>query len=179
MSVLWRIHLDSDADWQGASQRARTRALKAAMLAMAEMWKRDYLPLHFMLHQTRYGYQKRKPEYLRRKARAGSTVKNARGRSRASFSKVAMGGVVDLVYQGLLKRRILKSEVKGYPTRASVILRGPDYFTTRPRNPARPNLAREILIIIDSERQALRAEATKVFYNILREPRRRGRPRKS
>lgn len=181
MSVLWHIHLENDVDWRDASERAKGRALKASMLAMATLWQREMLPLHFAPgNSQRYGYQHRKPAYLKRKARGGSVAKNAFGRSRASFSGVAGGGVIDLVYRGLLRRRIIKqSQVRGFPTRATVTLVGPDYFTTRPRNPERPNLAREILTIIDRERKVLRFEATDTFYRVLRDRRGRGRPRKT
>jgi hypothetical protein len=179
VSVLWRINLESDTDWQEASERARTRALKAAMLAMASTWKEQMLPRHFQPGaSTLYGYQPRKPSYLKRKARAGSTARNSYGRSRASFTGVAGGGALDLVYTGLLRRRILAgSTVRGYPTRATVSLRGPEYFTLRPRNPERPNLAREILTIADRERATLRAAAETTFFRVLAERRRRGRPR--
>jgi hypothetical protein len=181
MSVLWRIDYESDNDWQAASGRAKTVALKAAMLAMATMWQKQYLPMHFLPgNAQRYHYQPRKPKYLQRKMRAGDTTKNAHGRSRASFTKVAGGGLIDLVYRGLLRRLILKqSTVRGFPNRATVYLVGPDYFTLRPRRPERPNLAREILVILDSERKALRFEATTTFYEALRKSPRRGRPKKT
>lgn len=179
MSILWRIDYETDRDWRDASQRARTRALKAATLSMAMLWRKEFLRLHFQPgNATRYGYAPRKPNYLKKKARAGSREKIGKyGRSRASFSGVAGGGVIDLVYRGLLRRRILQgSTVQGYPTRATVTLRGPDYFTTRPRKP--PNMAREILTIIDRERTVLRYEASTTFYRVLKEKRPRGRPKK-
>lgn len=180
MSVLLYIEKSDSPDWAAASQRARTEALKASTKAMAEEWKDKYLPRHFEPgNAARYGHQPRKPKYLAQKARAGSREKNKYGRSNASFSKVAGGGLLDLVFRGNLRRDIKsKSTVRGFPTRATVYLRGPEYFTTRPRDLTKPNLAREILTIIPSERAELRATGSKAFFEVLNKPRRRGRPRR-
>lgn len=183
MPVLWFIDVQNSAQWKAASERAQTSALKAATKAMATKWQRDFMPLHFQTgNSARYGFQPRKPTYLKRKARAGDREKNKgrnKDRSNASFTKVAAGGLIDLVYRGTLRKAILQdTTIRGFPSRATVYLHGPEYFTTRPRNPARPNLGREILKIINSERAELRAEATLAFNKELNRPRKAGRPKR-
>lgn len=180
MAVLWRIDLAGDVDWREKSQRGVARAQKAGLLAMGTEWKQKYLPLHFQPgNRERYSLQPRTPQYLKRKLRAGDRKKNARGRSRASFTKVALGGAVDLVYTGLMRRQVTKhAKIRSFPTRCTVVITGPSYFTRRPKNPKHPNLALEVVRLIPEELDELRKTAARVAVETLSRSRGPGRPRK-
>lgn len=137
---------------------------KEGMRAAAELWQDKYVGLHFQpFARAKYGYQPRKVETIRRKKGA------------AAKGKAIKGGVVSLVWTGLLERQMLRRGIlRIYPTR--FVLRKPagSYVTNRPRG-GRPNLVREITTVIPSEERAMAAafeERTAQLMNHYRATRR-------
>ncbi len=131
---------------EGLSVRKTREATKSTYAAMGAKWHADFLPLHFEpFSASKYRYQPRTPRYLTRKA-----TKAQRD------PRIKKGGKVANVYTGLLEESMKRfADIKAYPSRVSVRMRGPRYITMRRYQSNQPDKAAEILTIIDSERRTL------------------------
>jgi hypothetical protein len=142
---------------------------REAMVATATEWSGKYLPRHFRSGAAgRYGYAKRRPRYLRRKRRLGDA------------GIIPRGGRSDLVFTGQMEREIMASRnnIRGFPSRATITMKGPAYFRIRPKKPSHPNMANEVNAIAPAERVKLVAVAatqyTKSYRaSVARNPRKR------
>lgn len=125
---------------KGTSVRAWRRITKAAHELAGKLWHALMLPKHFKrMARSRYGYQPRKERYKARKAR------------QQRHGLIEGFGDQDLVYTGKLRDMALRmATVKGYPTRAKVILDLPSYARINTFG-GRPNLAAEVLAVTPDE----------------------------
>jgi hypothetical protein len=123
------------------SKRAQGRAYKVVWALIGLKWVKDFLPRHFTTQATsKYGYKIRTPGTLKKKKQL------------AQMGKVESGGVVPLVWFGVLRRALTlyRQRQSVYPTRVTVHLRGPSYFSTNYK-PNRPHYAREITTVSADE----------------------------
>jgi hypothetical protein len=142
---------------------------RESMVATATEWSAKYLPKHFTGRAaSTYGYAKRRAKYLRRKRRLGDA------------GILPRGGRSDLVFTGQMEREIMASRnnIRGFPSRATVSMKGPSYFRIRPKKPSHPNLANEVNAIAPAERIKLVAVAAKQYSksyiaSVKRNPRKR------
>jgi hypothetical protein len=119
------------------SRRELHSVTRAAYAAMGIKWAADLLPEHFGAGAgQRFGYAKRTEKYLRRK-----DILRARG--------LAIGGRHDdLLLTGRLRESVLRSArnlIAAYPTRVTITMHGPPYFTLRPRAKHTKRIAEEVL----------------------------------
>lgn len=136
------------------SKRGLNRALTDAHRAVGQTWEREFLKLHFRHgNASRYGMAQRSLDYVKKKKRL------------AGLGIVEDGGFTNLVFKGVMKRRLLgqPNVTRAFPTRASVKMFGPDYLHINPKNPHMPNMAAEILKVIPEERAVLDEVAKKQF----------------
>jgi hypothetical protein len=140
-------------------------ASRASNRAMAEMWVGaeggfSMLADHFTpTAHYRYGYAQRSRRYLSLKMKAAAS-----GRPMNGFP-VVDGGRTDLVLSGRLRHMMtaIHPLIKAFPTRATVLLFGPPYFTDRPRDPRRPNMGREVTTVLAYQERALAGRADQAF----------------
>lgn len=127
---------------------------RASNRAMAETWVDHMLPTHFGPNaRFIYNFAPRTKRYLIRK------------RKLAAQGKVLDGGTTDLVFSGTMRRMLLNIEplIRAFPTRATVTMFGPSYLQERPRDPRRPNMAREIKQVTPSQERILAGRGDQVF----------------
>jgi hypothetical protein len=132
--------------------RGRRSVLKEVMVEVGTTWSDKFLARHFRTGAaSRYGYKQRKPKYLRRKRRMGDA------------GLLARGGRVDLVWSGAMEQQVMASRfnVRGFPSRATVNLKGPSYFQMKPLRNNRPHMGEEVTEISNDERQYLKGIAEK------------------
>jgi hypothetical protein len=149
--------------------REQRIVLRETMVVMATEWSNKYLPKHFNSGaSSRYGYAKRRAKYLRRKRRLGDA------------GILPRGGRADLVFTGAMEREIMASRhnIRGFPSRATVTMKGPHYFRIRPKNPNHPNLANEVNAVAPTERSQLVKVASRAYTkahkaSVARNPRQR------
>jgi hypothetical protein len=111
------------------------------------------LPKHFEPGAgMRYGYKIRQKVYRDRKDRAFS----ARRRMQKSGGHVVAGSDTPLVLTGYMKREVMHNVVvRGFPTRATVIMYGPQYLGTRFHKKNQPDKPKEITTVRSDEREIL------------------------
>lgn len=127
---------------------------KATHEAIGRHWYERLLPEHFTpWARSAFNHSPRSRKYIQRKMAA------------ARNGKVMDGGTLDLVATGALRRMVLGIApiVKGYPSRATVKIFGPTYFQERPRNPRRPNMARELKAVSDVHGKRLQTVGEHTF----------------
>lgn len=127
---------------------------KATHEAIGRHWYDRLLPEHFTpWARSAFNHTPRSKKYLRMKAML------------ARSGKVLDGGSLDLVATGTLRRMVLGIApiVKGYPSRATVKIFGPTYFQERPRNPKRPNMARELKAVSEVHGKRLQTVGEQTF----------------
>lgn len=109
---------------------------------IGEYWFQHYLPDHFATYAAaKYGYQARTRRYLQRKAAL----------AKAGVAKE--GGLVDLILTGDMRDVMIRaSQIRAFPTRATVVMQAPLYMTFRPRG-NQPDKQAEVLSVIDSQRR--------------------------
>lgn len=131
---------------KGNLQRQGREILREGFRLTASAWHRRYAGYHFRAGNTaRYGYQRRKAAYRRRKRRMAET------------GTVQEGGSVALVYSGTLRDKALSMpQIKAFPTRGRAIMHAPAFASMRPRGD-KPNISQEMTATIRSERQDLEA----------------------
>ncbi len=141
-------------------RRELHEVLRTANYALGRQWAVEMLPKHFEPGAAnRYSYQIRKVKYLRRK------------RVLAALGRAEDGGMSYLVLRGHLRRALLRTArnaIRAYPTRVTIDLIGPSYFTSRPRRAGRPNLAREVTTVLQSEAKELARTFDQGFTAALR-----------
>lgn len=113
------------------------RILRAAHAAAGEHYHREIVPRHFQPGAGfRYGYRRRSRRYEQKKARLGRTQ--------------------PLVFSGTLQRSLTEvANVRGYPSRFSVVMHGPSYIPKRPRTNRLPPLYEEVTRVTRAERKEL------------------------
>jgi hypothetical protein len=150
---------------------------RTAMYAMGRTWAVDLLPEHFEPGAGRiFNYQPRQAKYLRKK-----NMQFELGLRATTGQPVVGSGGQDLVYTGRLRDALLrtaKNLVRAFPSRVNIDLVGTEYFTDRPRNLARPNLAKEVRIVSPRHERILGEAADRGFETALRAVRRARRARK-
>jgi len=134
------------------SQRAGRRILKATHHAIGSRWDREFMPRHFRRGaRDRYNYKQRGLGYRQKKERL------------ARAGLIPRGGKADLVFSGLLERTMVRRHnIRAFPARVTITLPGPSYFTSKPRNPNRPNMAAELTAVHTNEQRQLLETADKV-----------------
>lgn len=133
--------------------RGQRSVLRNTMREMLQMWSELYLPKHFEEgNRRRYGYKPRSRSTQRRKRRL------------ALYGAVKDGGRVDLVWTGLTRTMVMRSRfnIKAFPTRARVRLRGPAWFRIRYRY-GHPKLQEEVTVVTPAERRRLARHADRVL----------------
>ncbi len=124
-----------------------------AYRAVGLYWVEKFLPRHFEPGAgQRYGYQFRTRAYQLRKDRqlaAGRPISKG-------GAPVVAGSDTPLVLTGYMKREVMQSNVvRGFPTRATVILYGPQYLSTRFYKKRQPDKAKELTTVRGDEREEL------------------------
>lgn len=144
--------------------KVRVRQLKEitreAHRSMGLLWATEMLPQHFTERaHFLYGYKPRTQKYLRRKVRL------------ASVGRIEDGGRSPLVYSGTLRKSALRSRylIRAYPTRVTIPVIGPSYFTFRPRRANAPNMGAEVTRVAPSEVRKLSEAARVAFSRKLRQ----------
>lgn len=122
---------------------------RRAFSHIGQYWYKNFFPNHFTIAAKRkYGHKDRSSKYRANKEKL------------ARRGIVAMGGVVDNVFTGDMARQLLSgSIIRGYPTRATVTMRGPNYMRMNFRSgSAQPNKKRELVALTKEEMRLLLAE---------------------
>jgi hypothetical protein len=121
----------------------------------AGMWTGRMLPDHFASGAAAaYGYRQRKPETIKRKQRDA-----ARGAA-------LMGGLVSLVWTGLLMRSVLGHQaIQARADYARITLYGPSYLYQTDRRRNQPDKAFEITRVTDQETIILALEMDRVYQD--------------
>jgi hypothetical protein len=139
----------------GVQKREFARVCGDAGRAAARQWHQEILKRHFTYRAAgRYGYQPRKPDYLKQKhalARKGKAIE---------------GGRVDLVLSGLMREMLLASaQVRVSTGLTALTMVGPRY--TNIRRAGSPDKAAEITRVIDEEREQLATTQQRVAVDEL------------
>jgi hypothetical protein len=144
-AVPIRINVDYNIPGLFATERDRREVLRAAWADCGTEWHKKYLPRHFRRGaEARYGYRRRTAAYLKRKVREAR-----RGRA-------VEGGVIPLVFTGLLRRTLTSSAtIRGYPSRFSVQMTSLTYAPQRRRTTKQPPLIEEAFRLRDDEANQL------------------------
>jgi hypothetical protein len=120
---------------------------RAGMSEVGNHWFKEMLPQHFVAGAERkYNHRPRSAKYLAAK------------KNMAKRGRVKLGGVVDNVFSGAAMEAIMgRAVIRGFPTRATVYMYGPDYLKINFRRSSnQPNKKREILTTIPSEAEILK-----------------------
>jgi hypothetical protein len=146
------------------SRRELHNVTRAAHGAMGVKWAVDLLPEHFQAGaHNAFGYADRSFKWQR--------FKEAQVRSGRADPDAAN----DLVYQGQLRDDLLRSArnlIRAYPTRVTISLIGPEYFTLRPRRKNTSQITREVLAVNTRHERAIGDAADKGFVAALNAVRR-------
>jgi hypothetical protein len=153
------------------SRRELHHVLRAAHRAMGVKWAVDLLPQHFgPSAASQFGYQPRTLAWKRRK-----DAEWLRGRAEG-------GADDDLVFRGTLRRQVLLSarfNISAFPSRVTIRMTGPAYFTLRPRKAHTARIAREILSMNASHERQIGEAGDRGFNAELRAVRAERRLRKT
>lgn len=120
---------------------------RRAFSHVGNYWYKNFFPNHFTTQaKHKYGHQTRSNKYQQKKERL------------ARRGVVALGGTVDNVFTGRMARELLSGAlIRGFPTRATVTMRGPNYMRINFRT-NRPKTKRELVTVTDQEMKILLAE---------------------
>lgn len=126
---------------------------KAAYRATGLYWVEKMLPKHFEPGAAeRYRYKWRAKGYRLRKDRAFQSGRPIQ----KGGAPVIAGSDTPNVLTGYMKREVMHNVVvRGFPTRATVIMYGPAYLTTRFFKKNQPDKPAEITAVRSDERQEL------------------------
>lgn len=132
---------------------------RTAMTAVGEHWFKEMLPGHFTAQaKFKYQHRPRSRKYIETKKRL------------ATRGKALMGGLVDNVLTGAMKRALESTAViRGFPTRCTVYLSGPAHLRIRYKpGTNQPNKPAEILYTTPQEAKVLKAVLRKSMVSQLR-----------
>jgi hypothetical protein len=127
--------------------------MRGAYRAVGLYWVEKFLQGHFEPGAAeKYRYKFRSRAYRDRKDRL-----LAAGRPFAKGgAPVIGGGNQPNVLTGYMRREMTRSVVvRGFPSRATVIMYGPQYLTTRFHKKAQPDKGKEITTVTEAERKEL------------------------
>lgn len=132
------------------------------LMAAAQHWHAEFLPMHFLQSaRFRYGYKQRGRKWLKRK------------RALATIGRAKQGGVVDLVFSGMLAENVLElATFRATATQATVTMRARNFVQMRLKTTKQPDMAGEITRVIPQEAEVLASIANDnvtVGLNRLRE----------
>jgi hypothetical protein len=151
------------------SKRNHNRVMRAAMAEMGMTWAVDLLPEHFdKAKQGDLGYAPRTAAWQRRKRQLYLL-----GR--------AIAPDTDLVLTGRLKQNVCWSArnlVRAYPSRCTITMYGPAYFTRRARSKRTGRIADEVLAVNARHKRRLSDAADRGFSREYRQLLRSGQLRK-
>jgi len=122
---------------------------RKAFAHIGNYWFKNFFPKHFTVQaKHKYNHRPRSRKYQEQK------------RKLAARGKAALGGVVDNVLTGDMMRQLLSGAVvRGFPTRARVEMRGPNYMRLNFKaGTNQPNKKRELVALTDEEAKFLIAE---------------------
>ncbi len=124
-----------------------------AYRAVGLYWVQNFLQKHFEPGAgQKYSYQFRTRAYQQRKDRQFAA---GRPMSKGGAPVIA-GSDTPLVLTGYMKREVTTNVVvRGYPTRATVIMYGPQYLATRFFKKRQPDKAKELTTVTGAEREEL------------------------
>ena len=136
----------------GMGKRRWEKIMSNAHADMGDYWHKHFLPKHFQPGaRSKYAYEPRSKDYLQRKAYLASQGRTFKGRG-----PIQQGGKVDLVFTGeMAKQLISRNTIRAYPTRATVVMMGPNYLTTRFHKKRQPNKAVEVTKVTNDEAEKL------------------------
>lgn len=130
-------------DWTGipVGKVNLARLKKLSNERAGDYWHGHLLHRHWAAGAAeRYGYQRRKPKYLRAKVKA------------AGKGKVLAGGRIDLLYTGQMRRLLTGTKInQPLPSHIRVRMSGPRYMTMRPYKSGRPPLGEEATRVVPEE----------------------------
>jgi len=152
------------------SRREMHRVCRASHRAIGVKWAVDLLPEHFGQGAgSRFGYEPRTHAWNKRKAALQRQGK-------------AVGGYGDdLVFSGRLRDQVLltaRFNIDAYPSRVTIRMSGPAYFTMRPRGKHTRRIAQEILAMNGRHERLLGDAGERGFEQELRKVRQERRLRK-
>jgi hypothetical protein len=150
--------------------------MQASHKAIGVKYAVDLLPEHFGPGARRmFGYAPRTEKWLRFK-------ENAKRFGRVIGGRQVIGGRDDdLVFTGRLRDQVLLSarfNIQAYPSRVTIRMSGPVYFTLRPRGKGTARLAREVLAMSSRHERLLGDAGDRGFNEELRRVRQERRLRK-
>lgn len=173
--MLITLHI-TDFNPPDGSKRQHIRAMKKVYERIGLRWATEYLPMHVEPGaEQRYGYQPRSENTMKKKMRLA-----AKG-----FVPQPVRALVD---RGRLAQHLQRPHlVRGFPTRVNVRVQTPidkrtkrAYVLINPRDPNRPNLYKELSIVIPSEKRDLEKQGQEEYYTEFNKQfKERGRPRSS
>ncbi len=144
-----KIYIAMTIDAPEFSQRAIRRASVAGMSAVGAVYE-DEVKMRKMEPGAaqRYGFQQRKPDYLKRKQ--GGWIRDKMTGARYPIPE---GGTQDLVYTGRTRAALRQSNlVRSYPTRVTVVLAAlPKYIQMRPWKSGHPPMGEELTSVTPDE----------------------------
>lgn len=171
--MIITLHI-TDFNPPDGMKRQHIRAMKKVYERIGLRWASEFLPKHTEPDaESRYGYQPRSAA------------------TRAKKQRLAAKGFVPLPIRSLVDRGRLEKYLKrphlvrGFPTRVNVRVQTPidrrtkrAYVLIKPRDPNRPNLYKELSIVIASEKKDLEEQGQAEYYTELKkQEKQRGRPR--
>lgn len=173
--MIIALHI-TDFNPPDGMKRQHIRAMKKVYERIGLRWASEFLPMHTEPGaEHRYGYQPRSAGTIKKKTRLA-----AKG-----FVPQPVRALVD---RGRLDKYLKRPHlVRGFPTRVNVRVQTPidkrtkrAYVLIKPRDPNRPNLYKELSIVIPSEKRDLEQQGQDEYYTELkRQEKQRGRPRSS
>lgn len=121
---------------------------RRAFSHIGHYWYKNFFPEHFTVQaKHKYNHRPRSKKYLEQKQKL------------ARRGIAAMGGAVDNVFTGDMARQLLSGAIiRGFPTRATVTMRGPSYMRINFRSGNQPNKKRELVALTREEMRFLLAE---------------------
>jgi hypothetical protein len=139
------------------SRRNWHKVMRASMASMGLKWALDLLPEHFDKNkQGELGYAPRTAAWQRRKRQLYLLGK-------------AIEPDTDLVLTGRLKQNVLWSArnlIRAFPSRVTITMYGPPYFTLRARSKRTGRIAQEVLAVSARHKRLLSDAAQQGFNTV-------------
>ena len=135
--IPYRLTVTDDRP-EGVSIRNWRKISRAAMTKVGVKWHRDFMPKHFASGATRrYGYKRRSKKWREFKQRS---------------PRAAKGGRAPLVFEGDAEQAARVATIRGFPSRATVNMILPSYFTINPSGlTSAPDMVEELTTHTDPE----------------------------
>lgn len=133
----------------GVSRDKFREICRKAFSHIGHYWYKNFFPLHFTAQaKHKYNHRPRSKKYLAKK------------QSLARKGIAAMSGAIDNVFTGQMARELLSgATIRGFPTRATVTMRGPNYMRMNFRSGSnQPNKKRELVALTREEMRFLLGE---------------------